>query len=163
MLVKNGFDGCDTSGTGNGVTTKGRTVIARDKQVGSLPGQHGPDGYATRQALGHCHYIGYDAVVFPAKELAGTTHACLHLVADHHQVTLVTPLAHSLYILRSAGPDAALALNSLEQYPHCLLARSFLQRFQIVVGHLFEAIRERHPRGLVGSLPGSSGCCCAPC
>src|SRR5215469_17284361 len=141
VLSKDGFNRCNGSSTGNGVTAKGRAVVACDKQVASLPGQHCPDGYAACQAFGHRHDIGYDTIVFPAKELAGAAHTCLHLVADHHQVTLVTPLAHTLYKLRSARPDAALALYSLEQHAHRFLARGLLQRFQVVVWHLFETIR----------------------
>src|SRR5258706_12810811 len=163
VLSKDGFNRCNSSGTGNGVTTKGRAVVACDKQVGSLPGQHCPDRYATCQAFGHGHDIGYDTIVFPAKELASAAHAGLHLVADHHQVTLVTPCAHALYKLRGTGPDAALALYGLEQHAHRFLARGLLQSFQIVVWYLFETIRKRYPRGLVESLPGGSGCCqCAP-
>ena len=52
--------------------------------------------YATGQALCHGHNIRYHIIVFPAEKLSRAAHACLYLIADHHQVLLITPLAHTL-------------------------------------------------------------------
>src|SRR5258708_11979108 len=69
VLSKDGFNRCNSSGTGNGVTTKGRAVVACDKQVGSLPGHHSPDGYAACQPFGHAPHIRSHTLLFPPKEL----------------------------------------------------------------------------------------------
>src|SRR5690348_13609245 len=129
VLVEYGFDCRDTGGAGDRIATEGCAMVARDEQVTSGAGQHCPDRYATRKALRHRDDIGYDTIMFPTEELSCAAHASLHLVADHHEVTLVTPLAHALYKLRCSRPDTTFALYCLDQYAHGFFARRFLQCF----------------------------------
>src|SRR5258708_387589 len=96
--------------------------------------------------------MGDDGVVFPAEELAGAAHTCLHLVTYHHQVLLIAPLAHSLHKLLRARPDTSLTLYRLEQHANGLLACCLFQCFKVIVWHLFEAVGQRYPCSLVGRL-----------
>src|SRR5437868_3232377 len=96
VLIANRLERCQGRGTGNGVASKSGAVISRDKHVCARPGEHGADWYAARQAFRHGDDVWHDAIVFPTEELAGASHACLYLVADHHQVLLVAPLPHPL-------------------------------------------------------------------
>src|SRR6266568_1339081 len=157
ILIENGFDRCYASSTGNGVAAKGRAMIARGKHIGAWPGQHCTDRYAASQPLRHRDDIRCDAVVLPTKEFPCPTHTSLHLVADHHQVLLITPLAHTSYKCRVTRPDTTLALYRLEQYAYRFLACSRLQSLQVVIRHLFETIWQGYPRCLVECLSRGRG------
>src|SRR2546426_650304 len=115
VLIEYGFDCRDTGGAGDGIATEGCAMVTRDEQVTSGAGQHCPDRHATCQTFRHRDNIGHDIIMFPTKELSSAAHAGLHLVADHHEVSLVTPLTHALYILRCSRPYTAFALYCLDQ------------------------------------------------
>ena len=134
-------------------------MIARNKQVSTWPGQHRTNWYTSGQTFRHGHNIGYHVIVFPAEKFSRAAHACLHFIADHHEVLLITPLAHTLNKFLIARPDAALSLHSLKQHTYRFLARSCLQCLQVVIWHLLETIRDRYPGCLVGGLPCGSSCC----
>src|SRR6266516_3000646 len=134
-------------------------MIASDEQVTSWTAKHCSNGDSTCQTFGHCDNIRHNTIVFPTEKLSCTTHTSLHLVADHHKVTLVTPLAHSLYKFLGTRPDAALALNCFDKYADCIITCSLLQRLQIVVGYLFETIGNRYPCCLIECLSGGGGSC----
>src|SRR5947209_15324893 len=115
-------------------------MIAGDEQVTSWTSKHCSNGDSTCQTFGHCDNIRHDIIVFPTEKLSCASHTSLHLVTDHHKITLIAPLAHSLNKFLGSRPDAAFALNCFEKYSDCFFARGLLQRLQIVVAYLFETI-----------------------
>src|SRR6266699_2376003 len=158
VLIANRLERCQGCGAGDGIASKSGAVIPSDKHVRARSGEHGTDGYAACQAFRHGDDVWHDAVVFPTEELAGASHACLYLVADHYQVLLVAPLPHPLDELLGAWINAAFALHRLDQHTYRLLARSRLQSLQVIEGRLFEAICQGYPCRLVVRLPGCRSC-----
>ena len=103
-LVQDRAHGGDARRAGDRVAAKGGAVVARLEDVARA-------GWRASRRSAHRRPVpsplsmmsGRDAHVFPAKELAGATHARLHLVADHHQVLLVAPRAHPCMYSALAG------------------------------------------------------------
>ena len=70
---------------------------------------------AAAQALAQGHDVGAHAAVLPAPQRAGAAHAGLHLVEDEENALGVADLAQADQTLLGNGPDAALALDWLDQ------------------------------------------------
>src|SRR5215469_8247973 len=77
------------------------------------------------------------------EELARASHAALHLVEDEEQAELVGDGAETAQIIDRPGPDAALALDRLDQDRRRLLSDGGAQLVQIAEGDMVEAFDVR--------------------
>ena len=143
-------------GAGERVAAEGGAVVALGDFGGDLlAGEDGADGEAAAQALGAGHDVRDNAVLLMAVERAGTAHAGLHLVEDEQDARFVAQRAHGLEILGLGGGHAALALHRLQQDRGGLIVDGGLERVQVVVRHLRDALgQQRAVRRLVVVVAG---------
>mmetsp|Transcript_74713 Transcript_74713/g.192821 ORF Transcript_74713/g.192821 Transcript_74713/m.192821 type:complete len:363 (+) Transcript_74713:194-1282(+) len=91
-------------------------MIARADHVGHLlRHEHGADGQAGGEGLGHGHHVRRHPGDLVAPQLAGPPEAALHLVEDEHGADLVAPLPQRLHELGGGRNNAALALHRLHE------------------------------------------------
>src|SRR5699024_10430177 len=101
---------------GEGVATKGGTVVTRLQYFGGLAASEtGTDRRTVTQPLGSSHHIRLDAVVLVREVGAGTTVAGLYFVQHQQPFMLVAEGAQPIEVVGRRNPDAAFTLNRFHQ------------------------------------------------
>ena len=113
----------------------GREVLG---QVGG--GKHRRDGEATAQALGAGENVRHHAVIHISEQLASTAHAALYFIEHQQRVVCVAQLAGALQIGLLGRQYAALALHGFQHHGAGLVGNRGLQRLQVVVRHMGDAL-----------------------
>lgn len=104
-------------GTGERIAAEGAAVIAGAKEAeDGLLGDDSRDRVeAAAEGFSEDHDIGFDLVVFVAKELSCATEADLDLVGDQEDTVLVADLADTAQVAFRRDDHTAFALDRLDQ------------------------------------------------
>ena len=81
--------------------------------------QHRADREAAAEAFGQSEDIRLDAVMLISEQLAGASHARLHLIEDEQQIMLIAQLAQLLHECLISRDDAAFRLHELQHDRTC--------------------------------------------
>ena len=110
---------------------------------GARGGEAGADREAAAQPLGDGGDVRAHARLLAGEQRAGAAHAGLDLVEHQQQAVLVAEGAQVLQALRRHRPDAALALDRLDQDGGGLGADRGVQRLVVAERHDVEARQQR--------------------
>ncbi len=102
--------------------------------------RHAPTGKPAPSPLASVAMSGAMPGPFVREEAAGAAHAGLDLVEDQKQPVLVAKLAQVAQVFQRHGPDAALALDRLDQDRGGLRRDRRLKRLAVAERHLVEAL-----------------------
>ena len=121
-------------------------------------GQHGADGETAAQALGAGEDVRGDAIVHIGEQLAAAAHAALHLVEHQQRVVLVAQGTGAFQVGLVGRQHAALALDRLQHHGAGLVGDGRLQRVQVVVRDMGDALDLRPETiGVLGLATNADG------
>ena len=130
-----------------GARTEGRRHLAA--------GPAGAHWQAVTEGLGHRDDVGLQALRLEREPVAGPPEPGLDLVEHQQRAPVGAELAHAGQVVRRRGDDAALPLDRLDQHRRGgAVVERLLERAEVVVGDLVEAVGHRRERRLLGRLPG---------
>ena len=125
------------------IAAEGRTVRARRHAgCGFRGGKTGPDRESAAERFRERHDVGGDAEALVGEQVAGAAHAGLHLVEDQQQAVARRTIGAAPKKVRR-GRHPALALHRLDHDGRGLRTDRLLDRFEIAMRHLVEAVQRR--------------------
>lgn len=138
-------------GAADGVAAERRAVGAhREGLRDFLAGADGADRHAAAERFRHGDDVRLDAVVHEAHDLARAAPARLYFVDEEEQAVLIAELPQADHEFLRRGMDAALALYRLEHDGDRVLVAGVLERLEVVVRCVGEAVRHRAEADLAG-------------